>query len=726
MILGRQWIYYDARRGEWRDKRLAKWIPRPVTNVMLTTEQAIAAMFATIRLGANARPNGQDPKNVIAAGAADAYAPILHDEHAMNDVLADFDFWHIVLGNAFLHTYLDHDLRYGKVQDPVEYCPQCMKVGGQSQFVQGCPECGIPTQPVVDPQSGMPVPPITYPEQRGQTVALSPLEVAFPLHYPRWTDLPYVIRLRWRDKYWYENHPDDAVRALVPTISWQKAPMERTMQIFKSLPLQNDLGVSTSYSMGESSSEAEGISEFDVYIKPCEDFPDGYVMRVIGDQTPMILHTESEGLPGPLPYHDAEGNPLWTFTHAAYRRVGGRILGTGALDPIINKQTDLNQLDSLFQMIIMRMANPIWLEPKGAEVEKFTGEPGLVVKWNPLTVQGNAKPERIPGEGPHQSLFMYREQILKDIEELTGTFDVLKGAKPTGVEAFSALQLLVERGQSRFANAFQARGSAYAEWFKFALEIEREFGPEERTKAVLGPTKGWMFQTFKKTQLDGSVSIIVEDGTNTPKTALGRRAAMEHASQLGALNLQDPDQQYHALTELGLTEFAPTLDAQVQAALQNQQAFEEWIGDPEARMASMQTQQNPLSWKRWYDPIIHRTEFIKWANSERMREALTKEPALEGLLDAYLIEIDLAIQLKQAGMIDIGKEAIMIAPPAGPAPGAPGAPGAGEPAGGKKGQIPGQTPPNQPPGSARALTNSNQNSAPAGNTGQPEPGMQAA
>jgi hypothetical protein len=59
----------------------------------------------------------------------------------------------------------------------------------------------------------------------------------------------------------------------------------------------------------------------------------------------------------------------------------------------------------MMKMIVMRMANPVWLEPKGAEVEKFTGEPGLVVKYNPLTSINGAKPERIPGEGPNQSLF---------------------------------------------------------------------------------------------------------------------------------------------------------------------------------------------------------------------------------------------------------------------------------------------------------------------------------
>jgi len=723
-VLGRQWIYYDSRRGEWRDKRLAKWIPRPVTNVCKTTEQSISAMFTAIRLGANARPNGNDPKNIIAAAAADNYAPLLHSEHRMNQVLSDFDFWLITLGNAFLHTYLDHDQKFGQIQVPIESCAACGQVALQSDFTdagESCPSCGMAgtAQPVIDPQTQLPAI-HRIPEQRGQTCALSPLEIAFPLHYSSWADVPYLYRLRWRDKHYYENHEE--LKQYVPRISWQKSPVERTMQIFKSLPLQNDLGVSNSYSLGASSTESEGVSEYDLYIKPCADFPDGYVARIVGDSNPIVLHVESEGLPGPLPYHDADGNPLWTFTHASYQKVGGRILGTGALDPIIQKQNDLNQLDSLVQMIVMRMANPIWLEPKGAEVEKFTGEPGLVVKWNPLTVQGNARPERIPGEGPHQSLFMIREQYMKDIEELTGTFDVLKGAKPTGVEAFSALQLLVERGQSRFANAFQARGDAYTDWFKFALEIEREYGPEERTKAVLGPTKGWMFETFKRTQLEGSVSIVVEDGTNTPKTALGRRAAMEHAQQLGALNLQDPDQQYAALQQLGLTEFVPTLDGQIQAALQNQESFEQFMNDPEAQQVAAQQGVGPLQWRRWYDPIVHRQELIKWACSDKIRRLIAEKPAAEGLIDAYLLQIDLAIMTKQAGALDVGREMLMPPSAGGPSagPGGPGSPTS--PAGFPKGQTPGQVPPNQPAGSARAMANSNQNSAPAGNTPQPEPG----
>src|SRR3990167_9357663 len=40
-IGNRQWITYHPTRREWIDKRMEKWIPRPVTNKMAETLQAI-------------------------------------------------------------------------------------------------------------------------------------------------------------------------------------------------------------------------------------------------------------------------------------------------------------------------------------------------------------------------------------------------------------------------------------------------------------------------------------------------------------------------------------------------------------------------------------------------------------------------------------------------------------------------------------------------------------
>lgn len=692
-ILNRQWIEYIAGRG-WRDKRMAPWIPRPVTNKCKETLQAIRSMFASINLGVNVRPNGGEPENVAAASVADELAPLLHEEHDMNQVLNEFDFWLIVTGNAFIHTFVDYDIKHGVVTDSVEACQECQGQFSSSEIADAgnvCPACGGQQfAPAVD-ESGNPIEPHRSPKGKATTLVLSPLELAFPQSYSKFADVPYVVRMRWRTKSYFENNPKLKTLVDAGTIQWQKSPGDENLNIFHQLSSHNDLGLSTGY-MGDStgSSETDGIVEYECWVKPTGDYPDGLVFRVYGDgPNPIVAHLEDEeSIPGPLPYTDADGQPLFTFAHAGYDHVGGRILASGPIDLIVQKQDQLNQLDCMILLIIQRMANPVWLTPKGAEIQKFSGMPGLVLRWNPLTVGGNAKPERIAGEGPHPSLFQIREQYLNDIEQLAGTYDIIKGAKPAGVEAFSALQLLVERSQARFAGVFQSRGDAYRQWFKFAIELERQFGPDERTKAVLTPARTWTFETFKRSQLQGSLSVVVEDGSSTPKTSLGKRAAIQQAASLMLLNVQDPDTQYEALKLFGLTQMVPTLDVQVQAALQKQQAFEKWASVPnQTKQFAMGVQQkeqayqagvqqavqtgseppqppsssmldgSPLKLLPWWNPAVHRQELLKWANSDKMRQLFMRDPVAENLVAIHLSEIEQALMKSMA--------------PAGPPGGAP-------------------------------------------------------
>jgi len=275
---------------------------------------------------------------------------------------------------------------------------------------------------------------------------------------------------------------------------------------------------------------------------------------------------------------------------------------------------------------------------------------------------------------------------LKDIEELSGTYDVIKGQKPSGVEAFSALQLLVERSQARFTSAFAARGEMYRNWFRIALELERAYGPDERTRSITSPNRGYTFESFKKEQLSGNVSIHVEDGTNVPKTPLGKRAAIEHANQLNLLNPEDSEQKYAILSQLGLTDLVPSIDVHVQSALQEQDRFERWLEVPEGPP--------PLTIKPWYDASIHKAELIKWLNGDTMRDAIAAHPMLEQYFASYLQQLDMIINPPMLG--PDGKP--MIGPDGKPLPPGPGGP-------------PQQGPP--PPGgvgAGRAMANSNRNS----------------
>jgi len=706
---GRQWLAPYSRTEGWRDARLARGIPKPVTNKATEIDATIRAMFATADLGVDCRPASRDPRDLVTAGIADDLVPLLHDVHDMTDVMDEFDYWFVNLGTACLHTAWDKSAISGLYRLPWEHCTAC-QLEVTSDFIaeagQKCPRCGKSDfTPAVDAQ-GQPRFDVLS-KGSAVTTALSPLEIAFPLIHARWKDIPGLIRLRWRDKRYYEEHAE--LKKYVEQIRWTRLAGERSLQIFKSIPFQNDLG--NAASMAATAGESDGVAEFEWWMRPTPEHPDGLVARFVGDAEPIAIECESEGLPGPLPYHNAAGNPLWTFSLGRYKSVGGRVVGSGIHDTVIQKYDQLNRLDSLVEMIITRTASPQWMVPKGAEVQWLGDSPGLaglILQWNAQLAGTAGRPERVPGMGPDRSFYQLRQQLLGDIDQLSGVYDVLKGAKPPGVEAFSAMQLLVERGEARFARPFAARGHCYREWAGFALELEREYGPTERTYAVMTPAREYAFKTFKKADLSGAVRMLIEDGTGKPKTALGMRAMVEHLSQLKLLDANNSDQRYAIFRKFGAIDLIPTDDIQVQCALRRQEAFERWMTDGSYKAATAQLTADPaydvtrefsypLQWQRWYDPAVARQEFLKWVNGDTLQDLRKQfKGAFDGLLTAHLMEIDLALAQRAQGAIDPGGVVDLTTSPA------PGA-GATPPAAGAAA-------PPQPAGSARSMANSNQNS----------------
>jgi hypothetical protein len=91
------------------------------------------------------------------------------------------------------------------------------------------------------------------------------------------------------------------------------------------------------------------------------------------------------------------------------------------------------------------------------------------------------------------------------------------------------------------------------------------------------PNRSWSFQTFQKADLMGAVEILVEDGSQLPKTSLGMRAAIEHGQKLGVLNPQDPEQQFEIMRKIGIVELSPSIEASTQNALREQSEFARWV-----------------------------------------------------------------------------------------------------------------------------------------------------
>jgi hypothetical protein len=593
-ILGRQWIYYNVQRGAWADKRMQQYIPRPVTNKMSETVDAMRSVFQAVELVAKARPNGDDWESMTAAETADKSEPSIRAEHDMTMRMFEADFWNIAVGNVFLHPWFDKRAEHGMILVKFEKCAACGTVSAPDLIVksgQRCPACGMSAFEPAIGQDGQPIGK-EYPVGRGTTDVCSPFEIGLPPGVGVFAEVPWLIRARWRTKEWYEKNHNEIVKDL----TFSQNANDRSLQMIRSLASQSDIQGTNLGTQGGESNGQEGLTEFELWYKPTPQFPAGLLLRVAGESgKEKVLRFEDENLPGPLPMTTQKGQPIFPWIHMGYTRFGGRIWHRSPLDTAVQKQDQINQLDSLILLGVQRMSNPVWLEPKGAEVKKFTGQPGLVVRYNPMVAGGNAKPERIEGSNIPPSLLKLRDQYASEFEGLVGTQDVLKGAKPAGIEAFSALQLLVERSQSRFGPVLAARGEAYRQWYELALEIERQFGPNERIWASMGANGRWAFQTFKNADLQGSVKIIMEDGSQAPKTNLGKRAAIQQLSSLQLLTPDDPDQKFAIYQAFGTTELLPGLNSAVQNALAEQAEFEEWASSPLSRpmpqpMAPPQTQ----------------------------------------------------------------------------------------------------------------------------------------
>lgn len=723
--LGRQWIYYDNLRGQWVDKRMAKWIPRPVTNKIGETVATIRSVFQSVQLQVKCRPEGNDPKNVSTAETADKLEPAIAWEHKMPQVQRESDFWLITLGNVFWLPWWDKRAGVGAKTVPFEQCQTCGTVSAPDEIDDArgvCPKCGTPSTFTQVP-SEMPVT-----RGCGRTDVCSPFEIAIPPGFQTFEDISHLFRVRWRTKQYYEsNYPE-----LAKTLRFDKMPAERSLQLLRAIGTTTDIGNSP-ISLGTSgtvSTLGEGISEFELWMKPCRDYPEGLLLRVVGDAQPQVIRDASQSLPGPLPYRTQKGDPLWPWLHCGYEQMGGRVWHRSPIEPLLSKQDQINQVDSLIQLIVQRTANPVWLEPKGAEVKKFTGEPGLVVQYNPLLAAGNAKPERIAGEGIQPSLMALRQGFIADLEALAGTSDVLKGQRPPNIEAFSALQLLVERSQSRFAPVLAERGRLYREWYGLALELERAYGPEERVWSVLGPNQTWTVQTFKRAELQGAIQILIEDGSQTPKTSLGKRAAIEQLNQLGFINKQDPEQQYTVLKTFGQTDLLPSLDNDVKSSLREQDEFERWAtsedsmplmlpalpgvppaeggnpadtapsapgppqaaqppeaasagaspagdGSPPAPQAPagppmpLQTQQFvtpfPMVVQYWHNDAVHNGEHRKWANSDNARQIFDLRPDLVQTFTIHMQAHDFSALQKMA--LQQAMQMQVLTPPGGAAGG---------------------------------------------------------
>src|SRR3990167_11198083 len=460
-------------------------------------------------------------------------------------------------GNGFLLTEFDNSEDTGTVLVPGERCLDCDAKTPPNKLTEDlhCPNCGSDNL-VEDESVGQ-----NIPQGRVTVRSPSPFEVYIDQSILELEDQPAVLLIETRSiesvQQMYKEKAEE-VRA--------DADRETGRYFLDSLSQMTATGLGVGSHSGsrlESDDKGGLITIYRLFIKTCKDYPEGIYVVMSGDQ-----HILEKSEPYPHRYKLTK-RPFYPLVHIRYDDVPGRFWAKTPIDDLTFKQKQRNEIESLYQTIVMRMANPVWLLPTGVQSSPITGDVGIVIKYTPM---GGAKPERLPGMDAPASVINFINQIDQDFEEIANTFAVMKGKNPGSLRAASAIQMLLERGFGRYGSVFDNMEEGYEQWAIQALEIWRQRAIFPRVQAIAKTAGSWQFMEFLGSDL-GEVDIRVEAGSTRPKSQAGRQMLVQQALQWGLVNPNHPEQRLKLSEELGMTNLLMGAEADTKVVAEENMKF---------------------------------------------------------------------------------------------------------------------------------------------------------
>ncbi|HCV42396.1 MAG TPA: hypothetical protein DGH68_02860, partial [Bacteroidetes bacterium] len=528
--------------------------------------------------------------------------------------------WKTLCGTAIIHPHYDNDPIHGTTTIQHLLCQQCVQTfppdlalpNEQPQLSKGDPLAnqtmgagggmvgpeamgqGGPTPDVLGGEGGMPQEPsgpvcpycnapgaILTPDGSGEELAngklnieiFSPFEVMMDLEGRSWKDIPMLnVRRRYdidlvRRKYnRFDLEPDNN----------SNVGGAIGLNLLRAIAYAAGNAVyGTGIASGRSLGDDQSITLDQLWVRPCSDYPEGLV-AVFANNEIVNEDTIKDG----IPYHDRSGKPLWPWHIDKFDHVPGRTFGRTPLDDVAPKSEQRNKIESLIQLIITRSANPVWLIAKNTGVTQITGEPGQQIEGN-WAMNPQLKPERVAGENIPTSVIAWLEKTDKDIDELAGIFEVLKGSAPAGVTAGTALRLLLERAQTRFTPVATYGEKVWQDVCRDLLCMAQEFWTDDRISKIQGPGNTWEIIQFSKADLQGDIDVIVEAMSSLPKSIVGEQALIQDLVTMQVINPQDPETQYKILERFGCTDLLGDTDENIKQAQRENYDFQSEDKEPE-------------------------------------------------------------------------------------------------------------------------------------------------
>ena len=568
--LGNQWLTWDARSRRWREKKVRKWVPKPVTNRFASTADTLCSAIQSTKVEPSAWPATDDVEDIAAANVADRVIDVINPEIMVERVREAIAKWVTLNADAFVFPYYDKkDKSLGTTKIESLGCPICGNISQPMEWeqAQGCPGCGEQVTPMPSGQTQ------EYPIGRLKVDVCSPLEVYLNID---------IVEMRKQRKFTIAKaYAVDTAKEMFPDFADKIHPdshsATRAAQYFMD---------ALAYSTEDSGYNLTGAVQRDRVTllrhvqMPSDAYPDGLDAWVTMDSITL------EASPSPFFEETADGKqyycPLIKF---GYNMVPGRLYSKTPMFDIIPKQDQLNRIESLLELASMKGVNVNWIIPNGSSISNLSGEPSQVIRWTPSGT-GGAKPEVVTVAPFHAAMLELKKQYEADFEEIAGTFDAMKGNTPSGVSAGYAIQLLTERSYGRFVSVFANWEAGWTDLYTVLLKLFRTYATEQRMRKIRGATGGWEIQAFKGSDLRGAVDIRIEGGSARPRSKLAEQALVEAMAKIGVVNPQNPEQGYEIAKLFGMTQILGANDEDVRFASGEWQALLDWNpeADPETGM----------------------------------------------------------------------------------------------------------------------------------------------
>lgn len=294
---------------------------------------------------------------------------------------------------------------------------------------------------------------------------------------------------------------------LSKTVEWVKETYKKDVVAdAKSSPGVLDTAFLSAMGLPQTSKDA--VAVYEVWVKPCTDYPQGGVITWAGDQI--------------LQVHDAwpVENPEYPFTKFGHIPSGG-FYDDSVIPDLIPLQKELNRTRSQIIEAKNRMSKPQLSAARGSvDPSKITSEPGLIIFYTP----GFQPPQPIPLTPLPNYVLEEVARCQQDMDDISGQHEISKGSTPSGVTAATAISFLQEQDDAMIAPTINALEEGTARVGRHLLGHVKQFWEAERTIRVLGENNAYEVHVFNKAALNGNTDLHVQAGSATPRSTAAKQA----------------------------------------------------------------------------------------------------------------------------------------------------------------------------------------------------------